>query len=219
MSGATREQVLAAVRSGLGQRVVDAQKIRLEAASLLENPASIRPALAAGHLADVFANRAASPKVAATVERIDSAPGFPAAVAHYLGRHGLPRAIALQPERFLRLFDWSGFELHDQWAADEPVGVGIARWAIAETGSVVFHSSAETPILANFLPLHHVVLVRARAIVPYLEDYVAAFAATGEKPPRNVNLITGASGTTDIEGDLVRGAHGPRFLHLVVAAS
>lgn len=42
----------------------------------------------------------------------------------------------------------------------------MARWCIAETGSLVFHSGAETPILANFLPLHHVVLLRAWAIVP-----------------------------------------------------
>jgi L-lactate dehydrogenase complex protein LldG len=35
-------------------------------------------------------------------------------------------------------------------------------------------------------------------------------------PPRNLNLITGASGTTDIEGSYVRGAHGPRFLHVIL---
>jgi L-lactate dehydrogenase complex protein LldG len=29
-------------------------------------------------------------------------------------------------------------------------------------------------------------------------------------------LITGASGTTDIEGSLVKGAHGPRDLHIVL---
>ena len=49
---------------------------------------------------------------------------------------------------------------------------------------------------------------------PYLDDYAAATA--GQRPPRNVNIITGASGTTDIEGSLVLGAHGPRYLHVVV---
>ena len=43
-----------------------------------------------------------------------------------------------------------------------------------------------------------------------LEDYAAQVRA--EAAPRNVNLITGASGTTDIEGVLTRGAHGPRKL-------
>jgi len=35
-------------------------------------------------------------------------------------------------------------------------------------------------------------------------------------PLGNLNLITGASGTTDIEGSLVLGAHGPRYLHVVI---
>ena len=38
-------------------------------------------------------------------------------------------------------------------------------------------SGADTPILFNFLPLHHVVLLRADTIVPHLEDYAAALAA------------------------------------------
>jgi L-lactate dehydrogenase complex protein LldG len=102
-------------------------------------------------------------------------------------------------------------------APDERVGVGVARWAVAETGSLVFHSGEDTPILFNFLPLHHIVLVRASTVLAYLEDYSNAFATTGERQPRNVNIITGASGTTDIEGILVRGAHGPRNLHIVIA--
>ena len=57
--------------------------------------------------------------------------------------------------------------------------------------------------------------VRAGSIVAHLEDY-AALAARAGLPPRNVNLITGASGTTDIEGSYVRGAHGPGFLHVVL---
>jgi L-lactate utilization protein LutC len=43
-----------------------------------------------------------------------------------------------------------------------------------------------------------------------------AFAATGEAAPRTIALVTGASGTTDIEASYVRGAHGPRFLHVVL---
>ena len=37
--------------------------------------------------------------------------------------------------------------------------------------------------------------------------------------PRNLNLVTGASGTTDIEGAYVRGAHGPRSLHVVLVGA
>ena len=34
--------------------------------------------------------------------------------------------------------------------------------------------------------------------------------------PRNLELITGASGSTDIEGSYVRGAHGLRHLPIVL---
>ena len=76
---------------------------------------------------------------------------------------------------------------------------------------------ADTAVLANFLPLHHIVLLRKADLLAYLEDYATLVA--GQPMPRNVNLITGASGTTDIEGSLVLGAHGPRYMHVVVAGS
>ena len=68
--------------------------------------------------------------------------------------------------------------------------------------------------MPNFLPLHHIVLLRKADLLAYLEDYATLVA--GQPMPRNVNLITGASGTTDIEGSLVLGAHGPRYMHVVL---
>lgn len=214
-----RDDILAAVRAGLGTGPVDADQVRREAAMLLDDLPSTRPALGVGALVEVFAERITSPKVAATtLDRVARVAELPAAVGRYLDVRGLRRTITLQPAGELKALDWSGFELCEVLASDQAVGVGIARWGIAETGSLVFHSGAETPILANFLPLHHLVLLRAQTILAYLEDYAAAAVATGEKPPRNVNIITGASGTTDIEGSLVLGAHGPRYLHVIVAA-
>ena len=60
-----------------------------------------------------------------------------------------------------------------------------------------------------------VVAVHAHTIVPHMEDYATAACSVGSAP-RNACLITGASGTTDIEGSLVKGAHGPRDLHIVL---
>ncbi len=212
-----REDILGAVRAGLGNSKVDQERVRQEAAALLDGSEATRPTLAAGSIVDVFAARATSPKVCASVDRLDRIEELPAAVKRYLDAKGLPHEIALQPADALTALDWSGFALHSALAPDEPVGVGIALWGIAETGSVVFHSSPETAILGNFLPLHHLVVVHARSILPYLEDYATAALGPGQKAPRNVNIITGASGTTDIEGSLVRGAHGPRYLHIVIA--
>lgn len=213
-----RDDILQAVRAGLGTRSsVDAVQVRREAAALLADLPSTRPVLASADLPEVFAARATTPKVAATVDRIGNAAELPGAVRRYLDANGLRPTIAVQPAAELRALDWTGFDLHASVAPDEAVAVGLARWGIAETGSLVFHSGAETPILSNFLPLHHLVLVHASTIIAHLEDYAAA--AAGERAPRNVNIITGASGTTDIEGSLVLGAHGPKYLHIVIATA
>lgn len=210
-----RDDILARVGAALGRRSIDAASVRSAADALLADLPSTRPDLLAGSLVEAFIARVTSPKVAATAQRIEAAAALPAAVAAYLRERGLPGAIALQPHALLRGLDWSGLELHTHVAADEAVAVGIARHGIAETGSLVFHSGADSPVLANFLPLHHIVLLRSADIVAYLEDY--ACQAAGQPLPRNLNLITGASGTTDIEGSLVLGAHGPRHLHVVIA--
>ena len=211
-----RDDTLRAVREALNTPPRDAATIRAEAAALLGEPQAIRPALAQGSLADVFAARVTTPKVAATVDRVAGAIDLPDAVHRYVRQRGLAPALALQPAPALIGLDWSGFELHDQVAGDEILAVGVALWGIAETGSLVFHSSPSSPVLNNFLPLHHIVLLHERDILAYLEDYAAAVRR--QRPPRNANLITGASGTTDIEGSLVLGAHGPAFLHVVIAA-
>lgn len=209
-----RETVLNAVRAGLDNRKVDAEAVRREADALLQDLDAVRPELPAGALVDAFIARVTSPKVAATAERIKDVNELPAAVRRYLDLHKLPPSVALQPAAVLKNLSWQGLETRGEVAADDIVGVGIARWGIAETGSLVFHSNPETPILANFLPLYHIVMVHESAIVAFLDDYAAV--VVGQRPPRNVNLITGASGTTDIEGSLVLGAHGPAHLHVVI---
>jgi L-lactate dehydrogenase complex protein LldG len=188
--------------------------IAAAAARLLERVPAVRPNRVTGPPADVFLDRVSTPAIGATIDRIATLDGFPAAVRRYLASRHLAPSVALQPHPALRALDWSGIETHATIAVDEPIAVGLALGAIAETGSLVFHSGPDSPTLFAFLPVHHIVAVEASRVWPWLEDYVAAYA--GKAQPRNVNLITGASGTTDIEGTLVHGAHGPGFLHVVL---
>jgi L-lactate dehydrogenase complex protein LldG len=210
----TRERILEAVRAGLGARPLQPQEIAAEAAALLTEPDLIRPQLGQRDLVEVFAEHFISQKLGGTLETILDLESLPDAVRRYLSAQGVPPAIALQPAAELLGLNWDGIETRRTMAKDEAVGVGFARWGIAETGSLVFHSGPDTPILFNFLPLHHVVALRASTILPHLEDYAEVAARTSA--PRNAGLVTGASGTTDIEGSYVRGAHGPRFLHVIV---
>ncbi|MGF1562598.1 MAG: lactate utilization protein C, partial [Geminicoccaceae bacterium] len=92
--------------------------------------------------------------------------------------------------------------------------LGRALYGIAETGTLVFHSGPHSPVLHSFLPLHHLIAVRADAMLRTMEDYWDIVRDSGMAHPRNINLITGTSGTADIEAKNIRGAHGPRFMHI-----
>jgi len=208
-----RARILSAIRATLGPGKPPAQ-IAAEAAALLDAPDAARPRLAAPTLPEAFAQKATT--LGTSIDRIASLAEAPQAMARYLSAHGLPPRFAMQPAPELAALDWQGLAPHPGIAPDEPAALGLALCGIAETGSLVIHSGPQNPILLSFLPLHHVVLLREAALLPYLEDYAARLSA--QAIPRNAILITGPSGTTDIEGSHVRGAHGPGFLHVILIA-
>lgn len=207
-----RETVLGAVRAALGRARPDPAAVAAQARALLADPDAIRPALPIPDPVEAFAARVTSPKVGATLDRVGRFAELPGAARRYLDGHRLSHALALQPDPALLGLDWTGFELRDAALPDEAAALGLARWGIAETGSLAFHSGPQTAVLGHFLPLHHLAAVCARDILPHLEDYASVCGPA----PRNANLITGASGTTDIEGSYVSGAHGPRLLHIIL---
>ncbi len=211
MRTAAREAIFAAIRAaGLAEASPDA--IRDEAARLLDDPVAIRPDLPFADPVEAFAARVVSPHVSATLDRIAALADLPDAVSRYLAGHGLPLRIGLQPDPVLHTLPWHGFTREELLQPDLSVGVGMARHGIAETGSLVFRSGSDTAVLGHFFPYHHVVAILASTVLPYFDDY----ADLALPAPRNLNFITGASGTTDIEGQLVRGAHGPQYLHIIL---
>lgn len=217
-----REAVFDAIRRSGHCVERPAGEVRAEADALLFDVADARPPLLADDIVDAFRLRFDGERVVgATCETVADMNALPAAVSRYLERSGLSLRIALQPTPLLRELDWSGIETDADVERDESVAVLTAEYGIAETGSVVVHSGADMPVLLNFLPLHAIVAVPAPRILPFLDDYaaIAGTMARESGAPRNICLITGASGTTDIEGVLVKGAHGPKFLHIVVTGS
>lgn len=197
----------------------DEERIRREAEDLLSDIEDARPHLLADDLVEAFTRRFENERVVGTTcVQLEGIHDLPAAVRWYLEQHGMPAAIKVQPCRGLLDADWTDFDTDVDVERDDSVAVCWAEYGIAETGSVVVHSSATMPVLLNFLPLHLIVVVPRSKIMAFLDDYaaVAEHLARESETPRNMCLITGASGTTDIEGVLVKGAHGPKFLHVVV---
>jgi L-lactate dehydrogenase complex protein LldG len=101
---------------------------------------------------------------------------------------------------------------------DGGCAVTCAEYGIAETGSVVFRSGAHQPILTNFLPLHHIVILRTSTLLAYPEDLWAHLGGRDAPQSRLLTIVTGTSGTADIEARNVRGAHGPKHMHIVMVA-
>lgn len=210
-----RDRILAAIRAALAAPDKAPDAIAAEAAALLQDPGAIRPSLVEPGLSASF-----KAKATALGTTIDTVPGFaavPDAVRRYLAAQGLPASLALQPTAALTDLDWDGIETHPGIAPDETAALGMALWGIAENGSLIVHSGPYTPILLSFLPLHHIIVLHEARLLAHLEDYAATMQAVPS--PRNAILITGPSGTTDIEGSYVRGAHGPGFLHVILTRS
>jgi L-lactate dehydrogenase complex protein LldG len=101
---------------------------------------------------------------------------------------------------------------------DDRLGITGVFCAIAETGTLVIVSGADTPTATTLLPDTHVAVVPGDRIVDNMEDAFALIRAERGRVPRAINLISGPSRTGDIEQTIVLGAHGPFRVHILVVA-
>ncbi|MEQ8195515.1 MAG: lactate utilization protein [Rhodospirillales bacterium] len=227
-----RSHILATIRTALGRDKLSPEtRAALEARLAAPKPSvipargmtgsKIGPRGAHNELIERFLEESA--RVDATNQRVQGLDAVPGAVAAYVDGAGLPGRLRAMPDPILQTLSWSGTNLEVVYGAAVPqdaVGLGIAAAGVAETGTLVMVSGAQTPVTVNFLPESAVVVLPARRIVGSFEDaWAAVRAQSGGKNvmPRAVNLITGPSRTADIEQTLLLGAHGPGRLHILVA--
>ena len=92
----------------------------------------------------------------------------------------------------------------------------MAYAGIAETGSLVMLSSAETPMTTNFLPDNFICILKTQDILNDMEALWARMNNEQRTMPRSINIITGPSRTADVEQIIQMGAHGPRRVHVIL---
>ncbi|HEY8607623.1 MAG TPA: lactate utilization protein C [Noviherbaspirillum sp.] len=156
-------------------------------------------------------------RMADTVDDAPDMASVPAAVARYLDSNGIARkAIAWNT---LAGLDWNaaGVEVEFRRPRDpDLVGITGAFCAVAETGTLMLLSGADTWPSAALLPETHIAVVPSSRIVAGMEDAFALARAEHGQLPRAVNFISGPSRTGDIEQTIVLGAHGPYRVHVIV---
>jgi L-lactate dehydrogenase complex protein LldG len=211
----SREAVLARVRAALRRDGPDDEARAAAHAYLAARRQGPRPALPVD-LVRRFLDRAAD--MSSTTERIDAIEAVPAAVARYAASVSVADAGAVcWPE--LASLDWraAGVAVDVRpTVGDDALGITGCFCAIAETGTLVFASSADSPSATFLLPETHVAVVRAAQVVAGMEDAFARLREERTEMPRALNLVSGPSRTGDIEQTIVLGAHGPRRVHIVV---
>lgn len=161
---------------------------------------------------------------------VDCVPSdaWPALLAQRLGAHGVRRLLldtASAEGQALRaalpagvealafgrpLAQWKG-ELFDTIDA----GFTVARSGIAATGTLVIAPDAAAPRTVSLAPPLHVCLVYASTL--HVDLHAAARAERwADGMPSNLVLVSGPSKTSDIQQTLAYGAHGPRWLWVLL---
>jgi L-lactate dehydrogenase complex protein LldG len=158
---------------------------------------------------------------AATLQTVAGWDAVALAVTDYLKQRNLPTALAVAPDpRLDPLADHGLLTVHRGAALPQDlVGVSTAVLGVAETGTLVLTSGADTPTSLNFLPDVHVICLARQDVVGGYESiwtHLRQRQEQGHDLPRTVNMITGPSRTGDIEQTIQLGAHGPRQVHVIL---
>lgn len=159
----------------------------------------------------------AAEQASAEVVELEGLVTLPALVARVCAEQGCAAEAVAAPDPALSALDWAGAGLKVAARAatgDDRVGVSHAFCGVAETGTLVLRSGADSPVTLGFLPDVHVVALAVQNLVGGYEQAWQRLRAAGAMP-RTVNWITGPSRSADIEQTIQIGAHGP--LRLVIA--
>lgn len=221
--GEARGKILERIRAALGAERLDRARKSAVSRRLERHPRGTLPSRAKGkgdERVALFIDMLA--KQGADVRRVATPKDAVGAIASYLGTCNLPPRVRMGRDPVLAALPWrEAWDIERAFGAAEPgdrASLSRAAAAAAETGTLFLLSGADNPTTLNFLPECHTVLIAASDIFgSYEEAWDRIRALSGDATlPRSVNLISGPSRTADIEQTIVRGAHGPRRLHVLI---
>jgi L-lactate dehydrogenase complex protein LldG len=214
----SRDDILGRVRAGLHRSASNAAAAREEMlAALSGRRHGPKPGIDGSPQALLNRFRLKSEKQSSTVDIVAQESDVPAAVARYLTNMKLPKSAVAWPSLATRDWAAAGLAVEGRGARDaDLVGITGCFCAVAETGTLMVCSSADTPAAVSLLPETHIAIVKASRILPYMEDAWDLARKELGTLPRAVNFISGPSRTGDIEQTIVLGAHGPYRVHLVI---
>lgn len=125
--------------------------------------------------------------------------------------HDIPEELWTDCHRLPGVFS----ERTRQALATADVGVTDAFAGVATTGTVCVRVDAGITGYASLLARKHIVVLDSERIVERPSDLLRRDCLDGEGLRANFVYVTGPSATADM-GPLVRGVHGPHFLHILV---
>ncbi|CAN5220277.1 lactate utilization protein [soil metagenome] len=160
--------------------------------------------------------------VGGTVEVIDDVNDIPERVAVYLRDSNRPAHIRKGADALLATLPWhrAGTLEVTEGRADpsDTASLTHAFAGVAESGTIVQISGQDNPTTLNFLPEAHIVVLDVAELhASYEEAWTRLRKEFGPgEMPRTVNMISGPSRTADIEQTIVRPAHGPKDMHVII---
>jgi L-lactate dehydrogenase complex protein LldG len=216
-----RDTILARIRSGVATGD-QARRTAAVEARIAAHSGNLIPGRGQGdgeHRIALF--RKMMEAVGATVAVLDDVNAVPEQVAGYLRRANLPARLRRGIDPLLAGLPWTGVALDaaEGRAVDsDTAALTLAFAGIAESGTIVQVSGPDSPTTLNFLPEAHIVVLEAANLVGSDEEVWPKLRARFGQGlmPRTVNMIAGPSRTTDIEQTIVRPAHGPKNLHVLI---
>jgi len=153
---------------------------------------------------------------------LSDAAEIPQAIAECLEAHGAPLRVRTGADPLFATLPWRevrGLERHiGPGEVGDTASASRAIAGVAETGTLLLASGPDNPTTLAFLPEMHIVVLRRDTIAGTYEEGIERVAEElgSAALPHTLNLVTGASRTGDIGGRIVRGAHGPRRLAVIL---